>query len=359
MCGWGEAGERGSLLGEPAVARVAGGDEACRSWGERSPASASFVGANEDIGRVSGGKAGRDSSGHGERGTSGKPGGERGKERGGLTMRERIREGGDWRGEGVAPVADLKTRRVRDVALTGQESRNGYRYGAGVLERAVVLYENRPVFLDHADALTRPFDRSARDLIGHVVEPRFEDGRIRGDIEVLATEAGDTFLALAASESEAVGMSHVVTVQRDADGTVGEIVEVVSVDAVAFPATNATFAEQRGAGVVDQEDWRERCLAVIAERRELAERLTEVERRARRGDRERETRLQCAAGGVSLEDLGSKFAGLVAEVEDDRLREELVRERIESLRERVRPWSLERGGVGSSGDERWVRAIRG
>ncbi len=276
--------------------------------------------------------------------------------------RERIREAVDWRGEGVAAAADLRSRRVRDVALTGQESRNGYRYGGGVLERAVSLYENRPVFLDHADALTRPFDRSARDLVGHVVEPRFEEGRIRGDIEVLATEAGDTFLALAASESEAVGMSHVVTVQRDADGTVGEIVEVVSVDAVAFPATNATFAEARGAAVDDfvaEEPWRERCLAVIAERRELVERLTEVERRARRGDRERETRSLCAAAGMSVEDLGGKFAGLVAEVEEDRLRGELVRERIESLRERVRPWSVERGGAGAPGDEKWVRVIRG
>jgi hypothetical protein len=278
--------------------------------------------------------------------------------KGGVMGRERIREAVDWRGEGVAAAADLRSRRVRDVALTGQKSRNGYRYGGGVLERAVSLYENRPVFLDHADALTRPFDRSARDLVGHVVEPRFEEGRIRGDIEVLATEAGDTFLALAASESEAVGMSHVVTVQRDADGTVGEIVEVVSVDAVAFPATNATFAEARGAAVPEEGDWRERCLAVIAERRELVERLTEVERRARRGDRERETRLQCAAAGMSVEDLGGKFAGLVAEVEEDRLRGELVRERIESLRERVRPWSVERGGVKVSQDEAWVRVIK-
>lgn len=148
----------------------------------------------------------------------------------------------DWRTSEMQ--CDAAARVVRNIALTGAQSRNGYRYSEQALREAVLLYENKPVFLDHAANLARPFERSTRDLVGTIVNPRFENGRIRGDVQTLCTEAGSTFLALAESSAAAVGMSHVVLVQRGSDGTVVEkIQEVVSVDAVVFPATNATFSE--------------------------------------------------------------------------------------------------------------------
>gem|GEM_PF-1222028 len=148
----------------------------------------------------------------------------------------------DWRTGDV--LIDTDSRVVRNVALSGTKSKNGYRYRAKALRKAIPLYENKPVFLDHATSASRPFERSTRDLVGSVVHVRFEDGRLRGDIQTLDTESGKMFIALAESNHPAVGMSHVVLAQRSPNKkTVEKIHEVVSVDAVVFPATTSTFRE--------------------------------------------------------------------------------------------------------------------
>src|SRR5690606_29164537 len=88
----------------------------------------------------------------------------------------------------------------------------------------------------------------------------YESGRIRGDIRVLDTDSGRTFLALAESNAPGVGMSHVVLAERSQpDGTVDRIHDVVSVDAVVFPATTRTFRESHEAtatteGAIDADD---------------------------------------------------------------------------------------------------------
>ena len=139
---------------------------------------------------------------------------------------------------------DRTNRTVRNVALTGTDSRNGYRYTEQALRSAADLYQGKPVFLDHAIDKSRPHERSTRDLVGTIVNSRFESGRIRGDIHVLDTDSGKTFLALTESDAPGVGMSHVVLAQRAAaDGVVDRIHDVVSVDAVVFPATTRTFRE--------------------------------------------------------------------------------------------------------------------
>jgi len=150
----------------------------------------------------------------------------------------------DWRGGDV--VVDRTQRTVSNIALTGLESANGYRYSERALGEAIPLYQNKPVFLDHARNQSRPFERSTRDLVGMVVNPRFEDGRVRGNIQTLDTEAGRTFVALAESKHPSVGMSHVVLARRNPESTIVEkIEEVVSIDAVIFPATASTFQEQQ------------------------------------------------------------------------------------------------------------------
>ena len=147
----------------------------------------------------------------------------------------------DWRSD---VVVERTSRTIRNAALTGAESKNGYRYSDAALKGAVPLYENAPVFLDHPACAQRPRDRSARDLAGSVINVRFESGRLRGDLRALETEAGSTLLALAEADGPGVGMSHVVLAERSRDGaTVDRIVEVISVDAVAFPATTSTFRE--------------------------------------------------------------------------------------------------------------------
>ena len=150
----------------------------------------------------------------------------------------------DWRTPDV--LVDQSRRIVHNIAWTGRDSKNGYRYSEQALRQAVSLYENKPVFLDHAANISRPHERSTRDLAGSIVNPRYEEGRIRSDIQLLDTEAGRTFLALAESKSPAVGMSHVVLAERSGDRSVVEVIhDVVSIDAVVFPATTSTFSESQ------------------------------------------------------------------------------------------------------------------
>ncbi len=147
----------------------------------------------------------------------------------------------DWAGQ---LTVDDDNRLVRNIALSGTISRNGYTYSEQSLQDAVALYADKPVFLDHAADKTRPHERSTKDLVGSIVSPRYIDGRIRGDIRVLETDSGHTFLKLVNSKSPGVGMSHVVLAQRSADGsTVLKIEDVISVDAVINPATTNTFHE--------------------------------------------------------------------------------------------------------------------
>ncbi len=163
----------------------------------------------------------------------------------------------DWNTHEVR--VDPQNRLVKNVALTGLESRNGYRYAEEALREALPLYENKPVFLDHAVSRTQPHQRSARDLVGSVVNVRYEEGRIRGDIRVIDTEAGRTFLALAESNGPAVGMSHVILAEKSADGLLVEkIHDVVSVDAVVFPATTQSFQEQQNSAETDSRLAKER-----------------------------------------------------------------------------------------------------
>ncbi len=178
----------------------------------------------------------------------------------------------DW---STALSIDTPARLVLNVALTGPDSKNGYHYSEAALREAVPLYDQKPVFLDHAPDRLKPRDRSTRDLVGNIINPRFEDGRVRGDIRVLDTESGRTFLALANTNLPGVGMSHVVLAQRSTDGsTVETIRDVVCVDAVMNPATTVTFREsQSSASPLPQGEGP----AVRAERPDIAAEITRLE----------------------------------------------------------------------------------
>jgi hypothetical protein len=145
---------------------------------------------------------------------------------------------------------DGSTQTLRNVVLSGGTSRNGHRYLPSALQAAVPLYDRKPVFLDHATNPLKPFDRSMRDLVGCIRNPRFVDGQIRGDIEILQTEAGQTFLALVQGDAPAMGMSHVVLAERAPGSTwIERIQDVISVDAVAFPATTRSLRESQQSSV--------------------------------------------------------------------------------------------------------------
>lgn len=135
---------------------------------------------------------------------------------------------------------------VRNVALLGPESRNGYRYAASAIAEAAPLYAGRPLFIDHPDQ--GPTQRKLRDYAGQVLEPRVDGGRLRGDLRLLGPNAGWLFDLIEAAPRD-VGLSHVVLGRRSADGQLVEQIDrVLSVDIVAFPATTQSFKEQLAEG---------------------------------------------------------------------------------------------------------------
>jgi hypothetical protein len=191
----------------------------------------------------------------------------------------------DWRSADFA--VRLDERLLSRVLLSGGASKNGHRYADSALREAAALYDRKPVFLDHAANLAKPFDRSTRDLAGWIAEASYAEGHIQGNIQLLDTEAGRTLLALMSSETPAVGMSHVILARKSADGTLVEkIHDVISVDAVVFPATTAGFREQRDGELASD---------VPSEAEESLRRIGELEEELARVIREREElRQRCA-----------------------------------------------------------------
>jgi len=294
----------------------------------------------------------------------------------------------DWRGSDLA--IDSSQRVVKNVVLSGANSRNGHRYTEESLRQGAGLYVKKPVFLDHATGGIRPQERSTRDLVGSITSARYEEGRIRGDIQVLGTEAGETFLELVASNTPQVGMSHVVVVERGRDPKVVETIrDVISVDAVVYPATTTTFQEgtfQGGTEVQEEKVVGEEEKFVEAERededrvgrevrleRELNDArlelvvLREEQQRLLRAESEFE-RVQNARREVDrlLRDarlpesvVTESFRELLIEEQSVELRERLIAERRELGRrwESVKPRSVERRDGGSVRDDKWVVSL--
>ncbi|MBL8850823.1 MAG: hypothetical protein JNG89_14170 [Planctomycetaceae bacterium] len=272
-----------------------------------------------------------------------------------------VEQSADWRSEARV---ERSARLVRNVALAGPASRNGYRYAESALRDGAALYDRKPVFLDHAADSKRPQERSTRDLVGSVVHPRFEDGRIRGDIQVLDTEAGQTFLSLVESDAPGVGMSHVVLAERGGDGTVVErIHDVLSVDAVIGPATTTTFRESLDPATTDAaaaNASEARLAAVLLERDELAARVAVLERR--RDAETSRTAVQRMLAETGLPDYAATplFVQQLS-VADETQRRVLVAERRELIARAslLRPQSAERRDEGASAAATFVAAIRG
>jgi hypothetical protein len=267
----------------------------------------------------------------------------------------------DWRAD---VHVERETRLVRNVALAGRESRNGYVYSESALRDAVALYERKPVFLDHAPDRGRPQERSTRDLVGSIVNARYEEGRIRGDIRVLETESGQTFLSLVESDTPGVGMSHVVLAERGADGlTVERIRDVISVDAVVGPATTRTFRESARAGdsaACDEHgELLEEISVLRARRDELAAEIQRLTAGAEQG-RSRVVRQLLQDSGLPEFACGAMFERQLLEADLER-RRALIEDRWALLRRATElgPRSAERGHDRSA-DERgaFVNAIR-
>jgi len=281
---------------------------------------------------------------------------------------ERLQEHiADWQSH--SSRVDRELMQVLDVALAGSQSRNGYEYTQEALQEAIPLYENRPVFLDHAENASRPHERSTRDLVGSIMNVRFEQGRIRGDIQVLETDSGRTFLALAEKKTEFVGMSHVVLARRNAEKTkVEKIEEVISVDAVVYPATTSTFQEQTDESEVDEKtesllesELREvkgEFASMRTRYNKLLKKYLAVKKRAKK-----QTHVEQLIEQAKLpqQAMTKEFRELLLEAKSEAARRRLLRERRQLCSElqRSSPSSSSRTeGITDAMDQAFIRAMK-
>lgn len=136
---------------------------------------------------------------------------------------------------------------IRNVAILGSESANGYRYDPEAMVKAVSKYEGVKSFIDHnSGGIFGSPGRSVRDLAGVFQNVKFADFKIRGDFIGVQNENGKLVTDIAKSMPNVAGFSHVARGRMSKDGkTIEEIMSVESVDLVAEPATNAGIFESK------------------------------------------------------------------------------------------------------------------
>jgi hypothetical protein len=135
------------------------------------------------------------------------------------------------------------------VKIIGTRSRNGRVYPQDVLGRAIGLYENAPVFMDHPDEREqRRGSRQTDDHFGSLqnIQERF-DGKIGlglfGDLHVRQTHPWAQFVI--ESDGRSFGLSHNVVANLDDEKeNVLEIISVNSVDLVTKPAATDNLFEE-------------------------------------------------------------------------------------------------------------------
>lgn len=146
-------------------------------------------------------------------------------------------------------------RMIKGVALLGGTARRAaesYKYPVRTMETAVKrgLYEGCRCFINHPT--DQEADNGRRDLMGLAGvcrNVRVEDGKVKGDVQVLPDEFGDKFFNIAKLMPEAASCSHIAdgTLKREGDNVfVEEIKEVLSVDLVVQGATTQNVFESAG-----------------------------------------------------------------------------------------------------------------
>lgn len=137
---------------------------------------------------------------------------------------------------------DREKKTIFDVCLLKVgESKNGWKYSGKLLQESTALYDRKPVYLNHVAPGAK---RNVRDIAGRIANPRFQDGKLCGDIKAIGS-AGEMLMDVAESDVDGIGMSHVT------DGTSrvrGKLVESIggikSVDLVDGPSATKSLREE-------------------------------------------------------------------------------------------------------------------
>ncbi len=141
---------------------------------------------------------------------------------------------------------DRATSTIRGVKVLGVTSVKGREYPRDVIARAVPLYENRVVNVDHVDPGTR---RSYRDRIGCLKDVRLCEGGLFANLHFNPRHVlAEQLIWDAENAPQNVGFSHDArgpSVRRNGREVVESIDKVLSVDLVANPATTGGLFESR------------------------------------------------------------------------------------------------------------------
>lgn len=183
----------------------------------------------------------------------------------------------------------------------GEAKGHGITFSSAVLQDAMHLYNNKPVFIDHAGLFQSP---SVRNLAGTISSPGWHMGE-KGITAKLkpAGPAADVLLSIRDAAKadpaimEAVGFSTVLNVKLDTKGNVTKIVRVKSVDVVVDPARGGKFLSayvqgQKGVKTMSEE--------TTTQERELSEEQTAALELQGANDAIRELRAQQAESNAIL-----------------------------------------------------------
>jgi hypothetical protein len=251
---------------------------------------------------------------------------------------------------------DRERRVIRGISLLSSNSKNGRRYTEEALIRAVPLFEGAKTFANHPKPAERGEVRDVRDLIGKCLNVRYEEGKLKGDLEVLQSHK-DWVFPLAEQASELVGLS------INAKGRVrltdeGEVVEEIalvrSVDLVSEPAATISLFESLA---------REQDLRTKVD--ELTEALSKKQEEKRRLERELAVERALIGSRLKAQDITGVFREALISAPDLETVRGLIGDRealIFSRQKEVRGMGDEKELFPerkTSSDEQFIKAVKG
>ncbi|GAB4134387.1 hypothetical protein [Thermopirellula anaerolimosa] len=147
------------------------------------------------------------------------------------------------------PRVDIDAGLIRGVKVLGFYSKNGREYPPDTLRRAVPLYENARVNINHPSRPGEP--RDYRDRLGEICGVRFQEGSgLFADLRFNPKhELAQRLVWDAEHAPRNLGLSHNVLAKVRREGArtvVEEIEQVLSVDVVADPAGTQGLFESQG-----------------------------------------------------------------------------------------------------------------
>ena len=243
---------------------------------------------------------------------------------------------------------------IRGISLLSTVSRNGRRYTEEALKKAIPLFEGAKTFANHPKPAERGEVRDVRDLIGRCFNIRYEEGKLKGDLEVLESHK-DWVFPLAEQASDLVGLSINARGKvrlSDEGEVVEEIVLVRSVDLVSEPAATINLFESREKGLRAMVD-------------ELVEALAREQEKVRRLERELAIERALSRSRLRGEDITEAFREALSSAPDLSAVSRLIRDR-EALLFSPRKWVSGMGeekelfpGKGCFLDELFIKAVKG